>query len=488
MERKIIEYDKPKVLYKTEYKKNIFRADNRNVILNYCVNCEQFYITKYNDDNNDIASIINNKTCENCNIENENIIKQTQYSPIYDINYYQTFSYCYMTRLEYDEFMCKINIIKVNVSYLITRDEETNEIKINSTINKNNIFFSVERIEKKTGKGRRTKLEIIEDGEKIQNLKKNFYIFNNLLNFKELLINCLSAKTIKLSYTSDLFYDIYKNYKGNPELIGTPLICIKDEKNLAFNTILMNCRNKYYKDMLYTHIDKMICTIFKELKQYNYSSSFYNLNSNNIINNFPTTDKRYYDIKEITDNILRNLNHMVDFYFRKTLYELFYIAEYTDEEIHQFIRLVDIQNFNWNVRPFIDMYNICKNADIPFQKIPKDLYIYMKESSELNYVISRHQNRINDIDHKDEYEYDINKILHQAYYNDIDHKAYKVIIYLYKNTINIDVILEKATNEIKLINRVNGKIYNNISINDKDILDKIYLISKNKGEDVACWQ
>ena len=183
MERKIIEYDKPKVLYKTEYIKNRFGiVDGRNnAILNYCVNCEQFYITEYND--NDIASIINNKTCENCNIENENIIKTTQYSSIYDINYYQTFSYCYMTRLEYDEFMCKINIIKVNVSYLITRDEETNEIKINSTINKNNIFFSVERIEKKTGKGRRTKLEIIEDGEKIQNLKKNFYIFNNLLNF-----------------------------------------------------------------------------------------------------------------------------------------------------------------------------------------------------------------------------------------------------------------------------------------------------------------
>lgn len=132
------------------------------------------------------------------------------------------------------------------------------------------------------------------------------------------------------------------------------------------------------------------------------------------------------------------------------------------------------------------MYKICKNADIPFQKIPKDLYIYMKESSELNYVISNHQNRINDIDHKDEYEYDINKILHQAYYNDIKHKAYKVIIYLYRNTTNIAVILEKATNEIKLINKVNCKIYNNISINDKDILDKIHLISKNKGENVAC--
>ena len=250
----------------------------------------------------------------------------------------------------------------------------------------------------------------------------------------------------------------------------------------------MNCRNKYYKDILYTYINKMICTIFKELEQDDYSSSFYNLNSNDIANNFPTTDKRYYDIKEITDNILRNLNHMVDFYFRKILYELFYIAEYTDEEIHQFIRLVDIQNFNWNVRPFIDMYNICKNADIPFQKIPKDLYIYRKECSELNNITTSYQNKIDNKHNKDEYEYDINKILHQAYYNDIDHKAYKVIIYLYKNTINIDVILEKATNEIKLINRVNGKIYNNISINDKDILDKIYLISKNKGEDVACWQ
>ena len=479
MERKIIEYDKPKVLYKTEYIKNRFGIDGRNnAILNYCVNCEQFYITEYND--NDIASIINNKTCENCNIENENIIKTTQYSSIYDINYYQTFSYCYMTRLEYDEFMCKINIIKVNVSYLITRDEETNEIKINSTINKNNIFFSVERIEKKTGKGRRTKLEIIEDGEKIQNLKKNFYIFNNLLNFKELFLNCLSAKTIDPSCTSDLFYDIYKNYKENPELIGTPLICIKDKKNLAFNTILMNCRNKYYKDMLYTHIDKMICTIFKELKQYNYSSSFYNLNSNNIINNFPTTDKRYYDIKEITDNTLRNLNHMVDFYFRKALYELFYIAEYTDEEIHQFIRLADIQNFNWNAYSFIDAYKICKNADIPFQKIPKDFYIYIKECSGLNNIITICQNRIDDEYNKDEYEYDINKILHQVYYNDINHKAYKVMIYLYRNTNNIDVILEKATNEIKLIDKVNSKIYNNISINDEDILDKIDLISKTR--------
>lgn len=487
MERKIIEYDKPKVLYKTEYIKNRFGIDGRNnAILNYCVNCEQFYITEYND--NDIASIINNKTCENCNIENENIIKTTQCSSIYDINYYQTFSYCYMTRLEYDEFMCKINIIKVNVSYLITRDEETNEIKINSTINKNNIFFSVERIEKKTGKGRRTKLEIIEDGEKIQNLKKNFYIFNNLLNFKELFLNCLSAKTIEPSCTSDLFYDIYKNYKENPELIGTPLICIKDKKNLAFNTILMNCRNKYYKDMLYTHIDKMICTIFKELKQYNYSSSFYNLNSNNIINNFPTTDKRYYDIKEITDNTLRNLNHMVDFYFRNSLYELFYIAEYTDEEIYQFIRLADIQNFNWNAYSFIDAYKICKNADIPFQKIPKDFYIYIKECSGLNNIITICQNRIDDEYNKDEYEYDINKILHQVYYNDINHKAYKVMIYLYKNTNNIDVILEKATNEIKLIDKVNSKIYNNISINDEDILDKIDLISKTRGENIVCWQ
>lgn len=486
MERKIIEYDKPKVLYKTKYAKNIFRADNRNVILNYCVNCEQFYITKYNNDNNDIASIINNKTCENCNIENENIIKQTQYSSIFDINYYQTFSYCYMTRLEYDEFMCKINIIKVNVSYLVTKDEETNEIKINSTINKNNIIFSVERIKKKTGEGYRTKLEIIEDGEKIQNLKKNFYIFNNLLNFKELFLNCLSAKTIDPNCTSDLFYDIYKNYKENPELIGTPLIYIRNKKSINFNTILMNCRNKYYKDILYTYINKTMCTILKELEQYYHSSSFYNLDSTAIISNFPTTDKRYYDIKEITDNTLKNLNHMVDFYLRKTLYELFYMAEYTDEEIYQFIRLVDIQDFNWNVYPLINMYKICKNADIPFQKIPKDLYIYMKESSELNYIISWHQNRINVIDHKDEYEYDINKILHQAYYNDTKHKTYKVIIYLYRNTTNIAVILEKATNEIKLINKVNCKIYNNISINDKDILDKIHLISKNKGENVAC--
>ena len=28
----------------------------------------------------------------------------------------------------------------------------------------------------------------------------------------------------------------------------------------------------------------------------------------------------------------------------------------------------------------------------------------------------------------------------------------------------------------------------NISINDRDILDKIHLISKTRGEDIVCWQ
>lgn len=480
MERKIIELDK-KINYikRLLLCKPVIIANNDDTysIIDYCLNCEKFFIKEQNATSLD-EFVVDDDSCENCNT-NCCINTDRIYTNLV-LDYSSCIKYSYITRIEYDEYMFKMEGISKEIDFTITEDKDTNEISINKdNVITNNLCFTIERTKNKRGEKYKVTHLLLCNGEKLTWNKRNrCELFNCLVNGKELLANDITAMYLypfRNNYNDDFIYSIYNRYKNNPDIIGTPYALInKDCSDIEYNIFKENLLNDDYKNRILNYINE-------HKKFYIYENNML-FTTNNFLHVFPYINSRYYEIKEVVNNILAAFNQYIAEYRMNELYDFLFKTEYTDQEIQLLIQSIDAQGCSYNFfNNYKDYYELCKKANIPFNKLPKDIVIYEQEFQAIKQIVNYNINYINNPVEKlnnNEYITDIYKILHYIYYIDDKHMTLKKLLYLnYHVSISIFIAMEKNTNKILLFIPDNdeplGYLTKDISMTDiKELIRK----------------
>lgn len=449
MERKIIELDnKIKYIKRMTLRKPLLNNALNYSIIDYCLNCEKFFIKEQNTPSLN-QFLVNNDKCENCNTDC--YIESNMFYTNLTINYSSSIRYSYITRIEYDEYMFKMEGISKEVNFTISEDKDTDKIIVNKDdVITNNLCFIINRTKTKRGESYKITPLLLCNGEKLTWNKKNrCELFNYLINGKELLANDITAMYLhpfSNNYNNDFIYSIYNRYKNNPDIIGTPYALMdKDCSEIEYNIFKENLLNDDYKNRILNYINE-------HKKVYIHDNNML-FTTSNFLHVFPYINNRYYEIKEVVDNILADFNYYIAEYRIKELYDFLFKAEYTNQEIQLLIQSIDAQGCYYNFfNNYKNYYELCKKINIPFNKLPRDIIIYEQEFLAIYRLINFNSNiKYNPLEklNNNEYITDIYTILHYIYYIDDKHMTLKKLLYL-NNYVSTFIAIKKATNEILL--------------------------------------
>lgn len=187
------------------------------------------------------------------------------------------------------------------------------------------------------------------------------------------------------NFVADTLWDIYTNYRRYSFLIENDLggLTASNLKEKDEAVIFLK-NNPFYFECAKKEVNKRRENCLK--KNFNdISWGGYSVNINEILNDYPSEDLRYYDIFDFLTKIEEDENYNFFFGHRKKDFALNLLkCGYTDDEIKDYLDACSRQAYQPDYMSLVDTYKICEIAKVPIVKIPREMHVFYRKMDSLD--------------------------------------------------------------------------------------------------------